>query len=1043
MFNLPLTYYNQKTKFFLNLIFLFSLSNFQTSADEQHNSKNYVWQPQYYGKIKGENKLLHTRSFSHSQLRFVDIDNDGDDDLFVGKKDGRVAFFINQGNNLKPLLKLETEDLSVIHEGFDELGNPSMMSKILDIGKNSAPEFVDIDNDKDLDLFIGSRDGQIFHYENKGNQLKPVFFRKTPIYMGLKFEKNSIPRFADLNGDNKFDLIVGTGSGKIIIFFNSGTVEEAIFCPKFNINDPPDIRCKFQPQNVDNIAPLINAVPEIVDWDKDKDLDLVVGKSNGKLNFYINKGDRFSPKWELKSKNFQFINEGGNVAPTFHDINSDNYPELFLGTNSSYVKFYENREVLFDRLGKLKKIKLENIDPSFSVKKTLSKACEQLNGFPECLNSIASAFDIPKEIKIKNFDEILPYIFIQDPSFFNGMDMGNPEGTQLEDLSKNKKHDSEKILSRNRLWLNNHNFLNIEKLGGNILFSSITSGDWNNDGNLDILIGSKSGEIFAFENRSDNNFDWYQINFPALKKNNRSFSYPYLVDIDGDKDLDIICGNKQGKIEWIINQGTQNLPDWRIHELNLSQIDVGSHSAPLLEDMDNDDDFDMLVGNSKGLIIYFENEGKNNLPYYVLRSTRITGLQLKANSTPAFWKWNEDKHPDLFVGNREGSISLITHSPPENSPIFRGWNLHNSKWQNIKNIGNSAPHFADFDKDNKTDLMMGDMQGNLIFWKNKGLKKSERFKKGKNLELAKNSLEVENKKNEENEENENITTSDTSLKNKENLESETFVPKFELVSKKFGNLDLGRRSFPAFMDIDGDGNIDLVSGNKSGELRYYRQNKTFNDTNWSLESTHFLGYNGVGNSAPVFTDLDGDNDKDLLVGNREGSIYYWENKGNFDLADFVYNPKPFIGVTGGRNSVPAVLDLNHDGFNDIIIGNLLGQLYKYDRENTNNGFRFRLERRKYLNLDVGLGAVPKLADIDNDNQPELIIGSDSGNLFSFKIKNKKDSEIEWEKTSEYFKSLKLPIGGNPVFVDIDTDGDLDMIIGTEKGTLYHYRNTGY
>ena len=121
----------------------------------------------------------------------------------------------------------------------------------------------------------------------------------------------------------------------------------------------------------------------------------------------------------------------------------------------------------------------------------------------------------------------------------------------------------------------------------------------------------------------------------------------------------------------------------------------------------------------------------------------------------------------------------------------------------------------------------------------------------------------------------------------------------------------------------------------------------------------------------------------------------------------------------------------------------MGQLYKYNRVDISNGFRFRLERRKYLNIDVGLGAIPIFADINNDNQPELIIGSDLGRIISFKIKNKKSGEIEWEPTAEYFNDLNLPVGGHPVFVDLDKDGDLDMVIGSEEGTLHYYRNTGY
>jgi len=479
-----------------------------------------------------------------------------------------------------------------------------------------------------------------------------------------------------------------------------------------------------------------------------------------------------------------------------------------------------------------------------------------------------------------------------------------------------------------------------------------------------------------------------------------------------------------------------------VHDLNLSQIDVGSFSTPLLNDMDGDYDLDLLVGNSKGLIIYYENQGNKNKPHFVLRNTRIAGFQMKASSAPTFWKWNGDKHPDLVVGGQEGFLSLISHLPPESSPALGGWTLESEHWQNIKAIGYSTPHFVDFEGDNKTDLLVGDVQGNLLYWKNDGLKKTKESKQESTLVLTENTLEDEEQEKENEQADSTIIPVEDTETDQESKAIGPIEPSFEFVSSRYGNLELGRRAFPAFMDVDGDNNLDLIVGNSAGELRYYRRELGSGDALWTLESKHFLGYQGRKNSAPVFADLDADGDFDLLVGNQEGSIDYWENKGNSEIADFVYNPTQFIGVTGGRNSVPVVLDLNGDGRNDLLTGNFIGQLRKFDRIEQGNGFYFRLERRKYLNLDIGIGSVPKITDLNNDQQPDLIIGSDSGNIISFQPDPEKPGILSWRPSPEYFKQLNFPIGGNPEFVDLDTDGDLDLIVGSEEGTLYYFRNTG-
>ena len=87
-------------------------------------------------------------------------------------------------------------------------------------------------------------------------------------------------------------------------------------------------------------------------------------------------------------------------------------------------------------------------------------------------------------------------------------------------------------------------------------------------------------------------------------------------------------------------------------------------------------------------------------------------------------------------------------------------------------------------------------------------------------------------------------------------------------------------------------------------------------------------------------------------------------------------------------------------------------------------------------------SVPVVADINNDQQSELVIGSDSGKLYSFKFDSKKQGLNEWEEYDEYFKELNFPVGGNPVFADMDKDGDLDLIVGSEAGTLHYFRNEG-
>jgi hypothetical protein len=102
------------------------------------------------------------------------------------------------------------------------------------------------------------------------------------------------------------------------------------------------------------------------------------------------------------------------------------------------------------------------------------------------------------------------------------------------------------------------------------------------------------------------------------------------------------------------------------------------------------------------------------------------------------------------------------------------------------------------------------------------------------------------------------------------------APAFTLVTDTFGGIDAGRRSVPALLDYDGDGDVDLLIGREKGELLLYRNTGTpagmqFGEPEWLPMPMPAL-------AAPAFVDIDADGDRDLFVGGDSGGLVFFWNR---------------------------------------------------------------------------------------------------------------------------------------------------------------------
>ncbi|MGI9506241.1 MAG: cadherin domain-containing protein, partial [Geminicoccaceae bacterium] len=151
----------------------------------------------------------------------VDIDNDGDLDLFVGDDTGNMKFYENVGDADNPSFA-------------SAVTNPFGFS---DIGTAATPAFVDIDGDGDMDAFVGNGDGDLTYYENTGSASSPTFTASGTNPFGLDNVGDFANiDFADVDGDGDMDAFVGESNGTVNYFENTGTASSATFAS--DVSDP-------------------------------------------------------------------------------------------------------------------------------------------------------------------------------------------------------------------------------------------------------------------------------------------------------------------------------------------------------------------------------------------------------------------------------------------------------------------------------------------------------------------------------------------------------------------------------------------------------------------------------------------------------------------------------------------------------------------------------------------------------------------------------------------------------------------------------------
>jgi len=213
---------------------------------------------------------------------------------------------------------------------------------ISDQGNFVGPDFADIDGDGDFDLFLSYLTGSIGFFENTGDASNPAFTYTTGASDPLNdsdFGTSIASAFVDIDDDGDVDLFVADAIASTIRFYTNSGTNLAPTFPA--AGSPTGTNTPLSGASVSG-----DITPVFVDIDGDGDYDAFVGAGNGRSLFFRNTGTAASPTFVAEGGNapFGLSDIGAYSSPVFVDIDDDGDMDAFVGSDAGVTYFFRNTQ---------------------------------------------------------------------------------------------------------------------------------------------------------------------------------------------------------------------------------------------------------------------------------------------------------------------------------------------------------------------------------------------------------------------------------------------------------------------------------------------------------------------------------------------------------------------------------------------------------------------------------------------------------------------------------------------------------------------------
>ncbi len=234
-------------------------------------------------------------------------------------------------------------------------------------------------------------------------------------------------------------------------------------------------------------------------------------------------------------------------------------------------------------------------------------------------------------------------------------------------------------------------------------------------------------------------------------------------------------------------------------------------------------------------------------------------------------------------------------------------------------------------------------------------------------------------------------------------------------------------------------------------LKLYENIGTLEQPEFTLRDNDWLGVSALNlrNVYPAFGDLDGDGDQDMVLGESLGFIHYYENsagEGNpVDLSIAELSMQDAFGadMDPGQDVIPQIIDLDEDGLLDIILGEQNGNLNFYKNTGTVTDFAF-----EFVDDELGGVWVDNVLGIQGNNVPHfyknsddewmLLTGNEIGTIHRWNnISGNLDGE--WIRQDSAVMNINEGQFSAPFIFDINNDDYLDLFVGNLRGGVAFYR----